>query len=142
SVVGPRACIPAVSRRVVPPMVTVTGTLPFPASPHQSVHKVLPYTAYRRPSPEGMHGAAVRDVPSKAFQADALAGVDDSPLLPLRGWANTAAGFASCCGPLGCSHQRGLRRWASTPGVSPDAASLLPGSLVTTRTGLAPAGGG
>lgn len=64
-----------------------------------------------------------------------------SPLLPSRGWANTAAGFASCCGPLGCSHHvafdAGLRRRA----FPPDAASLLPGSLATTRTGLTPAGG-
>ena len=51
--------------------------LPFPASPLQSVHKVLPYTAYRRPSPEGMHGAAVRDVPGETFQTDAVTGVDD-----------------------------------------------------------------
>ena len=77
SVVGPRVCIPAVSREVVPPVVTVTGALPFPASPRQSVRKVLPYTAYRRPSPEGMHGAAVRDVPGETFQTDAVTGVDD-----------------------------------------------------------------
>src|SRR3989440_11967912 len=77
SVVGPRVCIPAVSRQVVPPVVTVTRALPFPASPLQSVHKVLPYTAYRRPSPEGMHGAAVRDVPGETFQTDAVTGVDD-----------------------------------------------------------------
>jgi hypothetical protein len=35
---------------------------------------------------------------------------------------------------------QGFRRWASTPGVTPDAASLLPGSLATTWTGLSPAG--
>src|SRR6266498_2850734 len=53
---------------------------------------------------------------------------------------NDAAGFASCCGPLSCSPRRafdaGLR-----PGPSPDrAASLLPGLLAATRTGLTPAG--
>src|SRR6266545_4770820 len=65
-----------------------------------------------------------------------------SPLVPSsRGWANTAADFASCCGPLGCFHHvafdAGLRRRA----FPPDAASLLPGSLTTTWTELTPAGG-
>ena len=51
-----------------------------------------------------------------------------------------AAGFASCCRPLSCSPKRafdaGLR-----PGPLPDrAASLLPGLLAATRTGLTPAG--
>jgi hypothetical protein len=27
--------------------------------------------------------------------------------LPLSGWTDDAAGFASCCGPHGCSPQRG-----------------------------------
>src|SRR5215207_6843495 len=51
-----------------------------------------------------------------------------------------AAGFASRYGPLSCSPNRafdaGLR-----PGPFPDrAASLLPGLLAATRTGLTPAG--
>lgn len=37
--------------------------------------------------------------------------------------------------------QRGFRRWAPTPGVSADAANLLPGLPVATRPGLPPAGG-
>jgi hypothetical protein len=58
--------------------------------------------------------------------------------LPLR--FNDAAGFASCYGPPSCSPYRafdtGLRRRA----FPPDAASLLPGLLTATRTGLTPAG--
>lgn len=53
---------------------------------------------------------------------------------------NGAAGFASCYGPLSRSPTRafdaGLRRRA----FPPDAASLLPGPLAATRTGLTPAG--
>jgi len=53
---------------------------------------------------------------------------------------NGAAGFAWCYGPLGRSPKRafdaGLR-----PDPFPDrAASLLPGLLAATRTGLTPAG--
>lgn len=63
------------------------------------------------------------------------------PWSPSRGWAYAAADFASCCGPLGCSHHvafdAGLRRRT----FPSDAASLLPGSLTTTWTGLSPAGG-
>ncbi len=39
----------------------------------------------------------------------------------------------------GKTPQRGFRRCASTPGVSPNAGSLLPGLLAATRTGLSPA---
>jgi hypothetical protein len=52
------------------------------------------------------------------------------PLVP-EGCRNEAAGFASCCGPVGCSHHRGFRRCASTPGVSPrrrQPATGLPGN--------------
>src|SRR6266496_5577800 len=54
--------------------------------------------------------------------------------------ANDAAGFASCCRPLSCSPRR-----AFDAGLRPDqlpgrAASLLPGLLAATRTGLTPAG--
>jgi len=53
--------------------------------------------------------------------------------------SNDAAGFASCCGPPICTPNRaidtGLR-----PDPFPDrAASLLPGLLAATRTGLTPA---
>jgi hypothetical protein len=59
---------------------------------------------------------------------------------PEGGTLNDAAGFASCCGPHSCFPLRafdaGLR-----PDPFPDrAASLLPGLLAATRTGLAPAG--
>ena len=59
---------------------------------------------------------------------------------PKGGGAHDAAGFASRYGPLSRSPNRafdaGLR-----PGPLPDrAASLLPGLLTATRTGLTPAG--
>src|SRR6188472_707401 len=62
------------------------------------------------------------------------------PVPARRRRPNDAAGFASRYGPLSCSPQgafdAGLR-----PGPFPDrAASLLPGLLAATRTGLAPAG--
>ena len=54
--------------------------------------------------------------------------------------SNDAAGFASCYGPLSRSPTRafdaGLRRRT----FPSDAASLLPGLLAATRTGLTPAG--
>ena len=57
------------------------------------------------------------------------------------GWtSNDAAGFASCYGPLSRFPHRGFRHWASTRPFPPDAASLLPGLLAATRTGLPPAG--
>jgi hypothetical protein len=53
---------------------------------------------------------------------------------------NGAAGFALCCGPLGRS-PRGAFDAGLQPGPFPGrAASLLPGLLAATRTGLAPAG--
>src|SRR5713226_10584216 len=60
---------------------------------------------------------------------------------PARGrMSNDAAGFASCYGP----HRRSPIR-ASDAGLRPrqfpgEAASLLPGLLAATRTGLPPAG--
>src|SRR5664279_1314939 len=53
------------------------GRAPFPAAPHQSVHKLLAYTAYRRPSLDGMRGRAVSYVPGQADQAEAVTGHDD-----------------------------------------------------------------
>jgi hypothetical protein len=61
---------------------------------------------------------------------------------PHGGYVNGAAGFASCYGPSGCfphgAFDAGLRRRA----FPPDAASLLPGLLAATRTGLPPASDG
>jgi hypothetical protein len=61
---------------------------------------------------------------------------------PKAGAVDDAAGFASRYGPLSCfpngAFDAGLR-----PGPFPNrAASLLPGLLAATRTGLTPAGGG
>ena len=53
--------------------------------------------------------------------------------------SNDAAGFASCCGPHSCSPKRALDT-GLRPGPFPTrAASLLPGLLTATRTGLTPA---
>jgi hypothetical protein len=77
--------------------------------------------------------------PSMAFAVTHAARLLLSPT-PTGGRPNDAAGFASRYGPLSCSPQgafdAGLR-----PGPFPDqAASLLPGLLAATRTGLTPAG--
>jgi hypothetical protein len=61
------------------------------------------------------------------------------PLSVSRRDFDDAAGFASCYGPPGCSPFKGFRRWASTPTVTRDAASLLQGRLAATPTGLTPA---
>lgn len=62
------------------------------------------------------------------------------PLVPQMGCYHEAAEFALCCGPVFCfpywAFDTALRRQA----FPPDAGSLLPGSLVITRTGLPPAG--
>src|ERR1700691_3619240 len=60
---------------------------------------------------------------------------------PERRLSNDAAGFASCYGP----HHRSPSYRASDAGLRPrpfpdEAASLLPGLLAATRTGLPPAG--
>ena len=105
------------------------GPPQFPPSPSE---RSAPHT------PGGSSGPLSRlFTPSMAFTLTSRARL----LLgrPKAG-ANDAAGFASCCRPFSCSPRRafdaGLR-----PGPFPDrAASLLPGLLAATRTGLTPAG--
>ena len=64
--------------------------------------------------------------------------------LPARAFAgrtsNDTAGFASCCGRI-IAPSAGLSTLGSDLAQSRRAASLLPGVLETTRTGLPPAGG-
>jgi hypothetical protein len=43
--------VPPVSRSVVRPLVPVVRSVPFQLPPRQTVHAVLPHTAYRRRSP-------------------------------------------------------------------------------------------
>jgi hypothetical protein len=87
-------------------------------------------------SPSGLHARLF--TPSMAFTVSNAARLSLSP--PGGGKANDAAGFASRYGPFARSPKRafdaGLR-----PDPFPDrAASLLPGLLAATRTGLTPAG--
>jgi hypothetical protein len=49
--VGPRALVPPVSRSVVRPLVPLVRQAPLQLPPPQTVHAVLPHTAYRRRSP-------------------------------------------------------------------------------------------
>ena len=57
------------------------------------------------------------------------------------GLSDDAAGFAPCCGPVGCTASTTRRcRSASTPGSRPAPGAVLPGTLASPRTGLAPAG--
>src|SRR5664279_1956104 len=77
-------------------------------------------------------------VPVDLTDSDVSGSAPSAPTLTGR-TSNDAAGFASCCGPSSCSPRRafdtGLR-----PGPFPTrAASLLPGLLTATRTGLTPA---
>ena len=90
----------------------------------------------RREVPRGC--ASRLYTPSMAFAVTTAARLLLFPARRRR--PNDAADFASRYGPLSCSPQgafdAGLR-----PGPFPDrAASLLPGLLAATRTGLAPAG--
>jgi Integrase core domain len=50
-----------------------------------------------------------------------------------------AAGFASRYGPLSCTPTPERSTLGFDAGISPDTASLLPGLLTATRTGLPPA---
>ena len=59
---------------------------------------------------------------------------------PEGGHVNGAADFASCYGPLSRSPRRAFDAALRRRAFPPDAGSLLPGFLATTRTGLAPAG--
>jgi hypothetical protein len=43
--------MPPVSRSVVRPLVSLVNSVPFQLPPPQTVHAVLPHTAYRRRSP-------------------------------------------------------------------------------------------
>jgi hypothetical protein len=98
-----------------------------------------PYERSEPSTPESPSGLQSRILtPSMAFTVSNAARLSLSP--PEGGKANDAAGFASRYGPFARSPKRafdaGLR-----PDPFPDrAASLLPGLLAATRTGLTPAG--
>ena len=90
-------------------------------------------------------GSPARTAALRRFHGLGLGFRDGSALpcpAPTDGLSNEAAGFASCYGP----HRRSPYR-ASDAGLRPGpfpgrAASLLPGLLAATRTGLPPAGDG
>ena len=60
--------------------------------------------------------------------------------LPRPTASHDAAGFASCCGPLGCTPPKELDAALRPRAFPPEAGSLLPGLLAATRTGPSPAG--
>jgi hypothetical protein len=64
-----------------------------------------------------------------------------APPCPFRVGLTPRQALRRCCGPLGCSLQEAFDARLQRQAFPPDVASLLPGSLATTWTGLAPAGG-
>jgi hypothetical protein len=57
------------------------------------------------------------------------------------GFSYDAAGFASCCGPASCSPpSEALLLRFDTAVLTTTSGAALPGTLVSPRTGLAPAG--
>ena len=160
------AALPITAGFVVPSAQAVLRPPPTPtrlATPFPGSSPVIGSDAPTAPHPgnaragEGLPGSRChplnvpspirREVPRGCFQAlHPFHGLrrdnrGSAPPVPARRRRpNDAAGFASRYGPLSCSPQgafdAGLR-----PGPFPDrAASLLPGLLAATRTGLAPAG--
>ena len=151
-----RLCCPAAHPVLRPPPTPTRPAIHFPGSPvigHRfpaarsagcRAGEGLPssrrhYRCVPRPIRRGvLHGCASRlFAASMAFTL--ISGARHSLLPPEGETSNDAAGFASCYGPHRRSPMRafdaGLR-----PGPFPgQAASLLPGLLAATRTGLPPA---
>jgi hypothetical protein len=64
-----------------------------------------------------------------------------APPCPFRVGLTPRQASRRCCGPFGCSLQEALDAGLRRQAFPPDAASLLPGTLATTWTGLPPVGG-
>jgi hypothetical protein len=150
-----RLCCPAAQPVLRPPPTPTRPAVHFPGSPvigrHAPATKSAGHRAgeglpssrrhYRhvpRPIRRGVpHGCASRlFAASMAFTL--ISGARHSLLPPEGETSNDAAGFALCCGP----HRRSPIR-AFDAGLRPrpfpeEAASLLPGLLAATRTGLTP----
>src|SRR6266540_6799564 len=111
-------------------MPVYPGAPPVPAATFRTFH--APYAGR-------FLGAALPGSSPLPWPSPGLPGLGSSSSAQRAG-TNDAAGFASCCRPLSCSPRRALDA-RLRPGPSPDrAASLLPGLLAATRTGLTPAG--
>ena len=152
-----RLCCPAAQPVLRPPPTPTRPAIHFPGSPVIGRHAPVTQSAGHRageglPSsrrhpryvPRPIRRGVLHGCASRLFAASmAFAPISRGSALPCPAqgrMSNDAAGFASCYGPHRRSPIRafdaGLR-----PGPFPDrAASLLPGLLAATRTGLSPAG--
>jgi hypothetical protein len=139
-----------------PPPTPTRPAIHFPGSPVIGRHAPVTESAGHRageglPSsrrhyrhvPRPIRRGVLRGCASRLFAASMafalISGARHSLLPPEGETSNDAAGFASCYGP----HRRSPMR-ASDAGLRPrpfpgEAASLLPGLLAATRTGLTPA---
>src|SRR6266540_843104 len=154
--ITPGSVVPRAQAVLRPPPTPTRHATHFPGSP--VIGRVAPTATFRRPpgrggppqfppppserstphTPGGSSGPHSRlFTPSMAFALTSRARL---LLFRQKAGTNDAAGFASCCRPLSCSPRRALDA-GLRPGPFPDrAASLLPGLLAATRTGLTPAG--
>ncbi len=152
-----RLCCPAAQPVLRPPPTPTRPAARFPGSPVIGRHAPATYSAGHRageglPSsrrhpryvPRPIRRGVLHGCASRLFAASmAFAPISRGSALPCparRRMSNDAAGFASCYGP----HRRSPIR-ASDAGLRPrpfpgETASLLPGLLAATRTGLTPAG--
>jgi hypothetical protein len=118
------------------PLVTISQiTRPGRASP---VPAATIWT-FHAPYAGGFLAAAIQALHRvHGLRRDVIGSAPSTPTLT-GGTSNDVAGFASCCGPPSCSPTRALDT-GLRPGPFPTrAASLLPGLLTATRTGLTPA---
>ncbi len=100
---------------------------------------VTTFRAFHVPYGGGFLGAALQVL--RAFRGLRPDTPDSAPPCPFRVGLTPRQTSRRCCGPLGCSLREALDTGLRRQAFPPDAASLLPGSLAITWTGLAPVGG-